>query len=215
MGSLNGIIGSYPLRLPLKANDIDYSAIASRIKAVENTINSEATEKNNNQEKNGFVSSSKDFEKKIKEMEIRRLIAELQSIDAKVKAHEMAHASVGGQYAGSPSYSYVKGPDGRLYAVAGEVPIDVSPEDTPEKTIRKMQQVIAAALAPADPSPQDIQVASIAARILAEAISELSRIEREKLEELREEGNKTDKVTEEESSKLHREIKGERRWDLF
>jgi hypothetical protein len=156
-----------------------------------------------------------EMEKKKQEMEIDAEVAKLRMIDMKVKAHELAHSTVGGQYAGAPHYQFVRGPDGKLYAVAGEVPIDVSPEDTPEKTIKKMQQVIAAALAPADPSPQDIQVASIAARILAEAISELSRIEREKLEELREEGNKTDKVTEEESSKLHREIKGERRWDLF
>jgi hypothetical protein len=201
MGSLNGIIGSYPLRLPLKANDIDYSAIASRIKAVENTINSEATEKNNNQEKNGFFSSSKDFEKKIKEMEIRRLIAELQSIDAKVKAHEMAHASVGGQYAGSPSYSYVKGPDGRLYAVAGEVPIDVSPEDTPEKTIAKMQQVIAAALAPADPSPQDYKVAALASQQLNQAYAELAKEKAEKQKE-EIENTKAEPVSEEDMKKF-------------
>jgi len=110
-----------------------------------------------------------------KDEEVERVIAELRMIDMKVRAHEMAHASVGGQYAGAPSYTYVRGPDGRLYAVAGEVPIDVSPEDTPEKTVRKMEQVIAAALAPADPSPQDLAVAAKAAQILQRALMEYAK----------------------------------------
>ena len=113
-------------------------------------------------------------------------------IDMKVKAHELAHSTTGGQYAGAPHYQFVIGPDGKLYAVAGEVPIDVSPEDTPEKTIRKMQQVIAAALAPADPSPQDIQVASIAAKILAEATSELSKKENNEVNHSDSKGKGTD-----------------------
>ena len=78
--------------------------------------------------------------KKKQEMEIDIEVAKLRMIDIKVKAHELAHSTVGGQYAGAPHYQFVLGPDGKLYAVAGDVPIDVSPEDTPENTIRKMQQ---------------------------------------------------------------------------
>jgi len=152
---------------------------------------------------------SEEIAKKKQQMEIDVEVAKLRMIDIKVKAHELAHSTVGGQYAGAPHYQFVLGPDGKLYAVAGEVPIDVSPEDTPEKTIKKMQQVIAAALAPADPSPQDIQVASIAARILAEAISELSRNEREKFDDLKKEENNTNKGTEDKkSNKLQWEIRG-------
>ena len=64
-----------------------------------------------------------------------------------MRAHEQAHAAVGGQYAGSPSYEYERGSDGNNYAVAGEVPIDVSevPND-PQATIEKMQQVKAVRL---------------------------------------------------------------------
>ncbi len=152
---------------------------------------------------------NKEIAKKKQEMEIDIEVAKLRMIDIKVKAHELAHSTVGGQYAGAPHYQFVLGPDGKLYAVAGEVPIDVSPEDTPEKTIKKMQQVIAAALAPADPSPQDIQVASIAARILAEAVSELSRMEREKLNDLKKEENNPNKGTEDKkSNELQWEIRG-------
>ncbi|GAC16313.1 putative metalloprotease CJM1_0395 family protein [Aliiglaciecola lipolytica] len=102
-------------------------------------------------------------------------IEELKSTDAEVRAHEQAHSAVGGQYAASPTYEYENGPDGNQYAVAGEVSIDISEENTPEETIRKMQQVRAAALAPADPSPQDLRVASEATKLAAEARSDIAR----------------------------------------
>ncbi len=105
--------------------------------------------------------------------EENRIIQELSSIDRKVRQHELAHKAAGGQYAGPPSYRFVKGPDGRLYAVAGEVKIDMSEGKDPEDTIRKMRQVIRAALAPADPSPQDRRVAAEAARKLMKAQMEL------------------------------------------
>ncbi len=112
--------------------------------------------------------------------EVQREIQKLREIDRKVKSHELAHLSAGGPYAGMPVYSYVKGPDGKLYAVAGEVPIDVSEERDPEETVRKMERVIAAALAPADPSPQDLKVAAVASMKLAKARHEIMQ---KKLEE--------------------------------
>ena len=86
------------------------------------------------------LEKSEEIAKKKREMGIDIEVAKLRMIDIKVKAHELAHSTVGGQYAGAPHYQFVLGPDGKLYAVAGDVPIDVSPEDTPENTIRKMQQ---------------------------------------------------------------------------
>ncbi len=112
---------------------------------------------------------------------IERIVSRLRAIDQRVRAHELAHMSVGGQYAGAPHYTYVKGPDGQLYAVAGEVPIDVSPEKDPEATVKKMQQVIAAALAPADPSPQDYKVAALASQQLMQALNELAKKKAKKL----------------------------------
>lgn len=102
-------------------------------------------------------------------------IRELESRDAEVRAHELAHAAVGGQYAGAPSYQYETGPNGKKYAVSGEVSIDVSPERNPEDTISKMQTVRAAALAPAEPSAQDRKVAAEASQQIAEARAELVR----------------------------------------
>lgn len=93
----------------------------------------------------------------------------LQQTDRKVREHERAHQSAGAGLAGSAQFQYQTGPDGKKYAVAGEVPIDVSPGATPDETIRKAQQVRAAALAPADPSGQDRAVAAQAASMEQEA----------------------------------------------
>jgi len=85
----------------------------------------------------------------------------------------MAHQAAGGGFAGAPSYKKVKGPDGKEYAVAGEVPIKIIKGNTPEETIKNMQQIKAAALAPADPSPQDLKVAQTADMIAAKAAQEM------------------------------------------
>ncbi len=74
---------------------------------------------------------------------------------------------------GAAHYTTVKGPDGKEYAIAGEVPIRVKKGKTPQETIRLMQQVKAAALAPADPSPQDLKVAQTADMIASKAKMQL------------------------------------------
>ena len=101
-------------------------------------------------------------------------IDELKDRDREVVAHELAHANAGGQYAGSPSYTYETGPDGVKYAVGGEVPIDTSKiAGDPQATIAKAAQIKRAALAPAEPSGQDRKVAAQADRMAGEARSEL------------------------------------------
>ncbi|HAT10584.1 MAG TPA: hypothetical protein DCS97_08330 [Planctomycetes bacterium] len=99
----------------------------------------------------------------------RRVVAELQARDAEVRAHEAAHKAAGGSLAGGMSFSYQSGPDGRRYAVGGEVAIDTGAERDPQATIAKMQRVIAAALAPAQPSSQDRAVAAQARATMTEA----------------------------------------------
>ena len=107
----------------------------------------------------------------------QRQVAELESIDIKVRAHEQAHLAAAGSYAtAGASFQYANGPDGKRYAVAGEVGIDTGKESSPEATIRKMQTVRAAALAPVDPSPQDRRVAAKASLAIVEAGQELQSI---------------------------------------
>ncbi len=110
-------------------------------------------------------------------------IRELQVRDQEVRTHEAAHASAGGAYAGSPSYTFEKGPDGQSYAVGGEVSINVSPiSGDPAATMQKAQQVRAAALAPAEPSGQDMKVAQRAQSMAAKARSELAQQQAESRE---------------------------------
>lgn len=104
-----------------------------------------------------------------------RELQELKQRDHEVREHEQAHIAAGGQYVrGGASYSYERGPDGRQYATGGEVAIDTSAiPDDPEATIRKMQVVRKAALAPAEPSAQDRSVAAEAATTESQARVEL------------------------------------------
>ena len=109
-------------------------------------------------------------------------ITELASRDREVRSHEQAHAAVGGSYAGAPTYSFKRGPDGQAYAVGGEVSIDVSPiPNDPAATLRKMEVVQQAALAPAEPSAQDLRVAAQAQVLAAQARSELAALQREEV----------------------------------
>ncbi len=81
-------------------------------------------------------------------------------IEQKVKAHELAHKTAGGELAGPVKYKYTKGPDGKLYITGGEVPLRLKEGKTPEETIEIARKIKRAALAPMNPSPQDRAVAA-------------------------------------------------------
>ncbi|WP_225741751.1 putative metalloprotease CJM1_0395 family protein [Halospina sp. K52047b] len=138
---------------------------------------------------------------------------ELRGRDQEVRQHEQAHQVVGGQYAGAPTYTYQRGPDGQLYAVGGQVSIDTSPiPDDPEATISKMQTVRSAALAPAEPSPQDIRVAQEATRQLLQAQSELRSSRQEESES---DNNRVQTTPETEASASDRPGRDDARISLF
>ncbi|MDH5184858.1 MAG: putative metalloprotease CJM1_0395 family protein [Gammaproteobacteria bacterium] len=98
-------------------------------------------------------------------------VKELSSRDREVRAHEAAHLAAAGPYArGGASYDYQRGPDGKSYAVGGEVSIDTSEvAGDPHASLRKAETIHAAATAPADPSSQDRKVAVAAAQMAARA----------------------------------------------
>ncbi|WP_321276996.1 putative metalloprotease CJM1_0395 family protein [Thiomicrorhabdus indica] len=109
------------------------------------------------------------------QMKIDQVVSQLKARDREVRAHEQAHLAVAGQYATGLSYTYQSGPDGKRYAIGGEVGIDTSAvSGDPEATIQKMMVVQSAAMAPAQPSAQDYRVASSARQAMAEARAELS-----------------------------------------
>lgn len=118
--------------------------------------------------------------------EMAKQVRSLASRDREVRAHEQAHAAVGGKYAGAPRYEFERGPNGVSYAVAGSVSIDVAPvANDPAATLAKMQTVQRAAMAPAQPSSADRAIAAKATAQAAEARAELAS---KRVEERQEEG---------------------------
>ena len=155
-----------------------------------NTQNSQATaesrprvigSKDEQSGSEGQQSGSEDRDTQQQERLEQLEISELASIDRKVRAHELAHSTVGGVYAGAPNFTYKTGPNGVRYAVGGEVSIDISAvPGNPQATLKKAQQVARAALAPADPSSTDQRVAAAANALAAQARFEIARVNSEK-----------------------------------
>jgi len=167
-------------KTPAQQNEqIDFNRLKQEAEARDVSINGdpENSEQSSSHEQhthsNGeeHKSSTESAEEFAEQQEIK----ELQQRDLEVRSHELAHAAVGGAYTGAPSYTFEVGPDGKKYAVSGEVSVDLSVvEGNPRATIAKMQKIHAAALAPANPSVQDTRIAAAAAKIIIQAQSELA-----------------------------------------
>jgi hypothetical protein len=170
-------------RTPAQNNEqIDFENLQKQAEEKNTTIGGSNSDQDSptNQEKNQQTDNSSEIndESQQKIHAEEQVISKLKHRDAEVKAHEMAHASVGGIATGAPSYSYEIGPDGKRYAVSGEVSVDLSTvEGDPLATIAKMKKVHAAAMAPVNPSIQDSRVAASAIKIIAQAQTEFSNLE--------------------------------------
>jgi len=115
------------------------------------------------------------------DLEKIKVIESLKARDREVRAHEQAHISAsGGLATGGASFTYQQGPDGKRYAIGGEVNIDTSsvPGD-PSATLRKAETIRRAALAPANPSGQDYKVASKAAQMATKAQMDMIKLQQE------------------------------------
>lgn len=164
-------------KLPGNSDSSTYNAsgkIADDKTIAQREGNADSDQDDAEQEKQQSAEEVSEQEELQLEQELQQ-IKELKARDTEVRTHEQAHAAVGGQYAGSPSYEYQRGPDGTNYAVGGEVPIDVGViNGDPQATIEKMQTVRAAALAPAEPSGADRAIAADATQKIAAAQAELA-----------------------------------------
>jgi len=109
----------------------------------------------------------------------KQLLKELSARDGEVRAHEAAHQAAGGGMTGAASYTYQQGPDGKMYAIGGEVSISMKSGSTPEETIANARQIASAAMAAGDPSPQDFAVASSARVMEIKAQQQLAKEQRE------------------------------------
>jgi hypothetical protein len=136
---------------------------------------SEASSKSKADETEAAEKSGPEDPQELTEEE-QKQVDELKKRDAEVRAHEQAHAAVGGSYASAPTYEFQTGPDNKQYAVGGEVQIDAAPvPNDPKATIEKMDIVIRAALAPQEPSAQDKKVAAEAQKNRSEAQAALAK----------------------------------------
>ena len=88
------------------------------------------------------------------------VVDRLRQRDQQVRQEEKAHAAVAGDLAGPISYSYRLGPDGRIYAVGGSVPLEAQNlSGDPREAERLGSRMAAAAHAATNPSGADLAAA--------------------------------------------------------
>ncbi|RDH84470.1 MAG: hypothetical protein DIZ80_03040 [endosymbiont of Galathealinum brachiosum] len=152
-----------------------------------NPVGTSSSRRVNDVTRSSNLNSEDKEAEKVQKQQDDNLLRQLRARDREVRAHEAAHVAAGGSLVrGGPSFTFQAGPDGRTYAIGGEVRLDVSPvANDPQATLSKADQIRAAALAPANPSPQDLRVAANANQLASRARVDLAiqRREEAKLEE--------------------------------
>ena len=94
---------------------------------------------------------------KYDENDYKRVLEKFKNSDSRIRTHEQAHAASG--ITTTPiSYKYQTGPDGKAYAVGGEVRLDTSIPNDPKEASFKLSQIQRAASAPSDISGADAQI---------------------------------------------------------
>lgn len=162
--------GSTPVKSTVKSVDFDVLELTAA-----QTEQKKTDDKNTDTAARKKAGQAEQQQKQQQNFNDQVIISEMQKVERSVTAHEQAHKAAAGPYAGPISYDYETGPDGKRYVVGGEVPIKAPRGRTPEETIQIMERVKRAALAPADPSAQDVAVAALAAQQQQAARSELNK----------------------------------------
>lgn len=152
--------------IPVSSDEVSISAAARRL-AERDLASSESSEATPGPKKPEQLSEKE-----------KREVAQLKARDQEVRTHEQAHiAALGG---GSAHFTYEVGPDGRRYAVEGEVPVSIkSTSGDPQATIREARKVAQAAVAPAQPSGADYAARKRALDVERKAREELRDKKRE------------------------------------
>lgn len=165
-----------------KAIQQDFNAITYSTANVYSNYKNKTAPNNESQSNDQLTKEvTNNKEEQLKQPEEKAEIKELQIIEQKVRTHEQAHKAAGAGVTGAISYTYTTGPDGKRYISGGEVSVGTSGGSSPEESLKQLEQVKRAALAPADPSPQDL---SVAASTSAQIMQVRGEIAREKSEEL-------------------------------
>lgn len=181
MGFVSGVSSTYDYsiyaqRQALLAEARQKTTVSSSAPADStSSVSASKTEKDKKSDSTSTEKTTFKVGSPVKELpeEVQKEVEKLKARDLEVKQHEQAHQRVGAGITGQAEYSYKAGPDGKQYAVGGSVSIDMSEEATPEATISKAGLIRRTALAPKDPSSQDLKVAQEASQMETEARAEL------------------------------------------
>lgn len=71
-------------------------------------------------------------------------VAQMAARDREVRAQETARMAAAGLLANGVDYVYAQGPDGKMYAIAGKVRINMMAGQTAEATLAEARQIQAA-----------------------------------------------------------------------
>ena len=105
-------------------------------------------------------------------------LAKLQKRDQEVRQHENMHMNNPDvQSIGGAKYTYTQGPDGKMYASGGKVTLTTGPTSDPKTAERKARALGDAALAPGEPSNQDLAAAHAAKKMEQEAFTLYKKID--------------------------------------
>jgi len=136
-----------------QSSNILYAQLTQKLGELDNANKKEA-------QSNFFKEDIVDISNKDKydSNDYQRVLEKFKSSDSDVRAHEQAHAASGATT--TPiSYKYQVGPDGKMYAVGGEVRLDTSIPKDPEAAAFKLSQIQKASSAPNDMSGADAHIA--------------------------------------------------------
>lgn len=97
-------------------------------------------------------------ENRYDENDYQRVLEKFKNSDSQIRTHEQAHAA-NGNTTTPISYKYQVGPDGKLYAVGGEVHLDTSLPKDPKAAAFKLTQIQKASSAPSQMSGADSHIA--------------------------------------------------------
>lgn len=131
------------------------------------------TEENAKDDRGKFVTESPEQLKlrNSEELKIAQKIKEMAAKEASVVQHERMHLLAGGSSAGTPSYIYELGPDGKRYISGGEVTFYAG-GGNPEAVAKSSEKVEKAVALVKDPSNADLHAAAVAAATANSAKSE-------------------------------------------
>ena len=108
--------------------------------------------------------------------EEKTAVDRLRQRDAQVRQEEQAYAGSAGAAAAPIIYTYATGPDGRQYAVGGEVSVRLSnPSGNPVQYAHAAARLSAAANAAVNPSAADLSAAHKGYQAISAALAEVHR----------------------------------------